>query len=65
MIPYPSTLLFGVVCALERALENLRNGKSSPKEESADLQHYEDIVGLPNWAEVECRFGNKDQGEAE
>ena len=29
------------------------------------LDHYESIVGLPNWAEVERRFGTDDQGEAE
>src|SRR2546423_7708096 len=57
MILYPTTLLFRAVRALERGLEMLRVGERTPKEESVDLDHYEKIVGLPNWAEVERRFG--------
>lgn len=53
MILYPTTLLFRVVRALERALA-----------EGIGLTEYETIVGLPYWAGIENRFqhGQTQQG---
>jgi len=56
MILYPTTLLFRIVRALERALDDLRAGKPAPKKERVSMEEYEAIVGLPQWAVIENRF---------
>jgi len=56
MILYPTTLLFRVVRVLERALEDLRAGKPTPKKEGVSLEEFEQIVGLPQWAQIEDQF---------
>jgi 2-methylisocitrate lyase-like PEP mutase family enzyme len=61
MILYPTTILFRVVRAMERALENLLEGRPTPEKEAVDLKQYENIVGLPYWAAIETRFHGKEQ----
>lgn len=56
MILYPTSLLFRVVRALERALEDLRAGEPTPKKDGVSLREFEDIVGLPQWAQIEEQF---------
>ena len=56
MILYPTTLLFRLVRSLEHALRDLQAGKRTPKGEGVSLKEYEQIVGLPHWAEIEMRF---------
>lgn len=56
MILYPTTLLFRVVRCLERALSDLKDGKPTPGKEGVRLTEYEEIVGLPHWAQIEKRF---------
>jgi 2-methylisocitrate lyase-like PEP mutase family enzyme len=56
MILYPTTLLFRVVRVLERALEDLRAGKPTPQKEGVNLEEFEQIVGLPQWARIEDQF---------
>ena len=56
MILYPTTLLFRLVRSLEHALRDLQAGKRTPKGEGVSLKEYEQIVGLPHWAEIETRF---------
>ncbi len=62
MILYPTTLLFRVVRALERALTDLTQGKASPKEETVRMDYYERILGLDQWAEIEKRFSAEHKG---
>ena len=56
MILYPTTVLFRTVRAIERALEDLKRGKQIPSGEGVDMTQFEQIVGLPHWAEIEKRF---------
>jgi 2-methylisocitrate lyase-like PEP mutase family enzyme len=56
MILFPTTLLFRVTRALERALADLKAGRPMPPEEGVDLKKYEEIVGLADWEEIEKRF---------
>ncbi len=56
MILYPTTLLFRAVKAIERGLASLKAGKPMPAGEATDLDAFEDIVGLPAWAQIEKRF---------
>jgi 2-methylisocitrate lyase-like PEP mutase family enzyme len=55
MILYPTTLLFRVARCLERALEDLRGGKKTPKGEGVDLKQFESILDLEHWAAIEKR----------
>lgn len=57
MILYPTTVLFRVARATERALAALRAGKPLAASEAVDLDEFEDIVGLAGWQEVEEKFG--------
>jgi 2,3-dimethylmalate lyase len=56
MILYPTTVLFRVTRAVERALASLRSGRPMAEGEAVDLDRFEEIAGLPGWVEVEKRF---------
>ncbi len=56
MLLYPTTLLFRLVRSLQRGLAELRRGAALGPEDSIDLEAFEDIVGLREWAEIENRF---------
>jgi 2-methylisocitrate lyase-like PEP mutase family enzyme len=61
MILYPTTILFRVTHAIERAAADLKAGKQLSKKDSVNFQTYEDIVGLPQWAEIEKKFHHEEQ----
>jgi 2-methylisocitrate lyase-like PEP mutase family enzyme len=56
MILYPTTILFRQVRAMQLALADLKAGIELSAEDSVDLPAFEDIVGMPEWAEIESRF---------
>ena len=56
MIMYPTTVIFRVARAIERALAGLKSGRAMPEGEAVDLDEFEEIVGMPGWQEVEKRF---------
>ena len=62
MILYPTSLLFRVVRAIQRALADLRQGKRMSKDEGIDLNEWEQIVDVPSWEEIEKRFGARQHG---
>jgi 2-methylisocitrate lyase-like PEP mutase family enzyme len=57
MILYPTTILFRLTRAIEKALTGLKAGKPLPAGEAVDLDGFEEIVGMPAWAAVEEEFG--------
>lgn len=57
MILYPTSILFRVTRAIERAMEDLKAGRQMPPEDGVDFKHYEEIVGLQQWRDIEDRFG--------
>src|SRR5205814_10018384 len=57
MILYPTTLLFRAVRAIEQGLADLRQRKRMTSEAGVDLMEYEQLVDIPDWAEIEKRFG--------
>lgn len=59
MIMYPTTLLFQLTKALERALVTLKGGKPMEAKNAVDLDAFEDIVGLASWRAIEEKFGVK------
>jgi len=56
MILYPTTLLFQLVKAIQRAAATLRAGKAMPEDDAVNLKEYEQIVGLPMWKRIEDEF---------
>ena len=58
MILYPTTLIFQVAYTLQRALQQLKAGKSVGKA-SVDMDEFMQIVDLPYWAEIEQKFEEK------
>ncbi|MDB5313570.1 MAG: carboxyvinyl-carboxyphosphonate phosphorylmutase [Gemmataceae bacterium] len=59
MILYPTTVLFRVARATERALADLQAGRPLAEGQSTDLDEFEDIVGLADWTEAEKRYGTR------
>jgi 2-methylisocitrate lyase-like PEP mutase family enzyme len=57
MIMYPTTVIFRVARAIERALAGLNSGRPMAEGEAVDLDGFEEIVGMPGWQEVETQFG--------
>lgn len=57
MIMYPTTVIFRVAQAIERALADLKAGR--PLAEAVDLDQFEEIVGLPGWRGIEKQFGQR------
>ncbi|WP_206245752.1 isocitrate lyase/PEP mutase family protein [Novosphingobium terrae] len=56
MILYPTSVLFQIARASARALANLRAGRPLDPDASIDMQAFEDLVDLPQWAKIESVF---------
>jgi hypothetical protein len=56
MILYPTTILFRVARAIERALSGLQAGRPLPESEATDLEEFEEIVDMAGWQTAEKRF---------
>jgi 2-methylisocitrate lyase-like PEP mutase family enzyme len=56
MIMYPTTVLFCVEKAIERALGDLFPGKPMSEKDAFTLKEHEKLVDLPSWSRVEKRF---------
>jgi len=56
MLLYPTTVIFRVTRAIQKAVEDLKAGHPMPVEESVTFKEYEDMLGLPQWADVEDEF---------
>ena len=61
MILFPTTILFRVTRAIERAVADLVAGRPMPPEEGVDLDHYEEIVGLAEWGDIEKQFHHEER----
>jgi 2-methylisocitrate lyase-like PEP mutase family enzyme len=56
MILYPTTVLFRMTYAIERALADLLAGRPMSAKEAVDRVSFEDIVDKPMWAHIEDEF---------
>jgi 2-methylisocitrate lyase-like PEP mutase family enzyme len=61
MVLYPTSLLFRITRAMQVGLAALRAGLPLPADDSLDMEEFEDIVGLSQWAEIENRFQPSEQ----
>jgi len=53
MILYPTTVLFRLTRAVDRALSELYHDRPMPTEDAVDLDTFEDIVAMPAWSHIE------------
>lgn len=58
MILYPTTVIFQVVHTIQRALNNLKQGKPIHGS-SVNMDEFMQVVDLPYWAEIEQKFEGK------
>lgn len=63
MILYPTTVLFRVVRSIQLGLVDLREGRPLSVEHSVDLQEFESIVRMQDWADIENRFMYEEHGD--
>ena len=56
MILYPTTVVFRVARAIERALAGLKAGKPMPEDDAMDRETFEDVLGKAEWAAIEKQF---------
>ena len=61
MLLYPTTVIFRVTRAIQKAVEDLKAGRPMPTDESVTFKEYEDMLGLPQWAALEDEFVGKHQ----
>jgi 2-methylisocitrate lyase-like PEP mutase family enzyme len=59
MVLYPTTVIFQVTRAIQKAVEGLKAGKPMPADDAVTFAEYEDILGLPKWAQTENQFEGK------
>jgi 2-methylisocitrate lyase-like PEP mutase family enzyme len=58
MILYPTTVLFQMTRAVERALAGLKGGRPMAAGNAVDLDTFEEVVGMPGWEQVESEYGD-------
>lgn len=56
MILYPTSILFRLTRATERALDDLKHGRPMDEHDAIDMKQFEKIVDMPVWQEIENRY---------
>lgn len=56
MVLYPTSILFSLVKTIESAVRRLRDGEPIDPDDSVDMRHFEDLIELKQWGEIENRF---------
>lgn len=56
MILYPTTVIFQVAYAIQRALGALRAGKPLDKETAVNMEQFLDMVNIDYWREIENKY---------
>ncbi len=56
MVLYPSSVIFSAAFSMQRALEQLRNGRPLSPRTSLDMDGFEEVMDLKHWKEIEERF---------
>jgi 2-methylisocitrate lyase-like PEP mutase family enzyme len=56
MIAYPTSLIFCVARAMQRALADLKHGRLASEDDAVDFESFKDITGFAHWSEIEQRF---------
>ena len=56
MVLYPTTVIFQVTRAIQKAVEGLKAGRPMPADDSVTFEQYENLLRLPEWADTENEF---------
>ena len=56
MVLYPTTVIFQVTRAIQKAVEGLKAGRPMPADDSVTFEQYENMLRLPEWADTENEF---------
>ena len=56
MVLYPTTVIFRATRAIQKAVEDLKAGRPMPAADSVTFEEYEEMLRLPQWADVENTF---------
>ena len=57
MVLYPTTVIFQVTRAIQKAVEDLKAGRPMPADDAVTFAEYEEMLGLPKWAALEDTYG--------
>jgi 2-methylisocitrate lyase-like PEP mutase family enzyme len=60
MILYPTTVIFQVAHTIQKALNNLKQGKQITGSNAVNMNEFMQIVDLPFWTKIEEKFEGKD-----
>ncbi|HTY69104.1 MAG TPA: isocitrate lyase/PEP mutase family protein [Alphaproteobacteria bacterium] len=55
MVAYPTNLLFRIVAAMQKGLAELKAGRPMTGADGVSFDDFKEIVGFPDWAQVEDR----------
>ena len=56
MVLYPTTVIFRVTRAIQKAVEDLKAGRPMAADDAVTFEEYEEMLRLPQWADVENAF---------
>ena len=56
MLLYPTTVIFRVARAIPKVVEGLKAGRQMPPDDAFTFEQYEQLLGLPQWAQLEDHF---------
>ena len=56
MLLYPTTVIFQVTKAIQKAVMGLKAGIPMPAADALTFEQYESLLGLPTWAQIEDEF---------
>ena len=56
MVLYPTTVIFSLTRAIQKALDGLKSGRPMPPEDAVTFEQYEDLLRLPEWTRTENEF---------
>ncbi len=57
MAAYPTTLIFRVARTVERALADIKAGKTLAGNDGVDFAGWKDITNFNEWARIEDKYG--------
>lgn len=57
MLLFPTTILFQAARTIKTALTRLANGQSMPDSEGYRLEHFESLLNIEQWKDIEQTFG--------
>lgn len=62
MAAYPTTLIFRVARTIERALADIKNGRTLAGNDGVNFAEFKDITNYGDWARIEDTYGRTNRG---